>query len=62
MDWIVIDNPKKKSDFGFGLSIPFCHFNQNPKLYNYFIKKLNFIVHHSPTMKPSYFSSKFSNN
>jgi len=28
---LVIDNPKSKSDFGFGLSIQFCHFNPNPK-------------------------------
>jgi len=30
VDWIVIDNPKAKLDFGFGLSIQFCHFNPNP--------------------------------
>jgi len=42
VDWIVIDNPKSKLDFGFGLSIQFCHFNPNPKLHNYFIKKLKF--------------------
>jgi len=42
VDWIVIDNPKSKSDFGFGLSIQFCHFNPNPKYQNHFIKKLKF--------------------
>jgi len=42
VDWIVIDTPKSKSDFGFGLSIQFCHFNPNPKYQNYFIKKLKF--------------------
>ena len=44
MDWIVIviDNPKSKSDFGFGLSIQFCHFNPNPKYQNYFNKKFKF--------------------
>jgi hypothetical protein len=42
VDWFVIDNPKSKLDFGFGLSIKFCHFNPNPKLHNYFIKKLKF--------------------
>jgi len=30
MDWIVIDNPKSKLDFGFGLSTQFFHFNPNP--------------------------------
>jgi len=58
----MIDNPKSKSDFGFGLSIQFCHFNPNPKYHNFFIKKLNFIVHHAPTMKPSYILAKFSKN
>jgi len=47
VDWIVIDNPKSKSDFGFGLSIQFCHFNPNSICQNYFIKKLKF---HAPTM------------
>jgi hypothetical protein len=42
VNWIVIDNPKSKLDFGFGLSIQFCHFNPNPKYQNYFIKKLKF--------------------
>jgi len=37
VDWIVIDNPKSKPDFGFGFSIQFCHFNPNPKYHNYFI-------------------------
>ncbi len=41
-DWIVIDNPKSKLDFGFGLSIQFCHFNPNPVHQNYFINKLKF--------------------
>jgi len=40
VDWIVIDNPKSKSDLG--LSIQFCHFNPNPKYQNNFIKKLKF--------------------
>jgi hypothetical protein len=40
VDWIGIDNPKSKSDFGFELSIQFCHFNPNPKSQNNFIKKL----------------------
>jgi len=40
VDWIGIDNPKSKSDFGFGFSIQFSHFNPNPKLHNYFIKKI----------------------
>jgi len=31
VDWIVIDNPKSKLNFGFGLSIQFLHFNPNPK-------------------------------
>jgi hypothetical protein len=31
VDWIVIDNPKSKLDFGFGLSIQFSCFNPNPK-------------------------------
>jgi len=30
VDWTVIDNPKSKLDFGFGLSIQLCHFNPNP--------------------------------
>jgi hypothetical protein len=30
VDWIVIENPKSKMDFGFGLSIQFFHFNPNP--------------------------------
>jgi hypothetical protein len=42
VDWIVIDNPKPKSYFGFGFSIQFCHFNPNPKYQNHFIKKLKF--------------------
>jgi hypothetical protein len=56
VDWIVIDNPKSKLDFEFGLSI---------QIQNFIIilsKNQNFIVHHAPTMKPSYFLSKFSNN
>ncbi len=40
LDWIVIGNPKSKSDFGFGLSIQFLHFNPNPKTNIFFIKKL----------------------
>jgi len=32
VDWIVIDNPKSKLDFGFGLSIQFCYLNPNPIL------------------------------
>ncbi len=39
VDWIVIDNPKSKLDFGFGLSIQFFHFNPNPKRSNYFSLK-----------------------
>jgi hypothetical protein len=31
VDWIAIDNPNSKLDFGFGLSIQFFHFNPNPK-------------------------------
>jgi len=42
VDWIVIDNPNSKSDFGFGLSIQFCRLNPNPKYQNNFIKKLKF--------------------
>jgi len=42
VDWIVIDNPKSKLDFGFGLSIQFCHFNPYPKYQNYFIVILKF--------------------
>jgi len=42
VDWIVIDNPKSKLDFGFGLSIHFCHFNPNPKYHYYFIMILKF--------------------
>jgi hypothetical protein len=39
VDWIVIDNPNSKLDFGFGLSIQFFHFNPNPKKFkNFFIK------------------------
>jgi hypothetical protein len=38
-DWIVIDNPKSKSDFGFGLSIQFLNFNPNPKAIIFLIKK-----------------------
>jgi hypothetical protein len=40
VDWIVIDNPKSKSDFGFGLLIQFLHFNPNPKAIIFLIKKL----------------------
>ncbi len=39
-DWIVIGNPKSKSDFGFGLSIQLLHFNPNPKTNIFLIKKL----------------------
>jgi hypothetical protein len=39
VDWIVIDNPKSKLDFGFGLSIQFLHFNPNPKAIIFLIKK-----------------------
>jgi hypothetical protein len=39
VDWIVIDNPKSKTDFGFGLSIQFLHFNPNPKAIIFLIKK-----------------------
>jgi len=42
VDSIVLDNPKSKSYFRFGLSIQFCHFNPNPKYHNHFIKKLKF--------------------
>jgi hypothetical protein len=40
VDWIVIDNPKSKLDFRFGLSIQFFHFNPNPKKYKIFLWKL----------------------
>jgi hypothetical protein len=40
VDWIVIDNPKSKFDFGFGLSIHFLYFNPNPKAIIFLIKKL----------------------
>jgi len=65
LDWIdgLLNpdcNPKSESDFGFGLSIQFCHFNPNPKLHNYFIKKIHCTSHHAPTIRPSYFLSKFS--
>jgi hypothetical protein len=42
VDWIVIDNPKSKLDFGFEFSIQFSHFNPNPKYQNHFIKKFKF--------------------
>ncbi len=42
VDWIVIDNPKSKVDFGFGLSIQFFHFNPNPKHCKLFFIKLKF--------------------
>ncbi len=38
----MIENPKSKLDLRFGLSIQFSHFNPNPKLHNYSIKKLKF--------------------
>jgi len=62
VDWIGIDNPKSKLDFGFGLSIQFCHFNPNPKLHNNFIKKLKFHCASCSNNEASYFLSKFSNN
>jgi hypothetical protein len=40
VELIVIDNPKSKLDFGFGLSIQFLHFNPNPKAITFLIKKL----------------------
>ncbi len=40
VDWIVIDNPKSILDFGLGLSIQFCHFNPNTKIFNYFKIKI----------------------
>ncbi len=39
VDWIVIDNPKLKLDFGFGLSIQFFHFKPNPKNVKLFLIK-----------------------
>jgi hypothetical protein len=54
VDWIVIDNPKSKLDFGFGLSIQFLHFNPNPKAIIFLIKKPK-----TPAIKPSYFLSTF---
>jgi hypothetical protein len=39
-DWIVIDNQKSKSDFGFGLSIQLFHFNLNPRYHNFFYQKI----------------------
>jgi len=54
VDWIVIDNPKSKSDFGFGMSIQLFHFNPNKKI-RIFIKKL--IMHLSPTRQATF--SKF---
>jgi hypothetical protein len=42
VDWIVIDNPKSKLDFGFGLSIQFFHFNPNPIKFTLFFIKLKF--------------------
>ncbi len=39
VDWIVINNPKLKSDFGFDLSILFLHFNPNPKAIIFLIRK-----------------------
>jgi len=60
--WIVIDNPNTKLDFGFGLSIQFVVSIQIQNIIIIFSKNQNFEVHNSPTMKPSYFLSKFSNN
>jgi hypothetical protein len=42
MDWIVIDNPKSKLDFGFGLSIQCFPFNPNPKKFKLLFIKLKF--------------------
>jgi hypothetical protein len=41
-DWIVIDNPKSKLDFGFRLSIQFFPFNPNPKKLKFLFIKLKF--------------------
>jgi len=62
VDWIVIDNPKSKLDFGFGLSIQFWNFNPNPKYHNYFIKKLKFHSASGKQWSQATFLSKFSNN
>jgi hypothetical protein len=42
VDWIVIDNPNSKLDFGFGLSIQFFHFDPNPKKFKKFFIKLKY--------------------
>jgi hypothetical protein len=42
VDWIAIDNPKSKLDFGFGFSVQFFHFNPNPKNFELFFNKLKF--------------------
>jgi hypothetical protein len=42
VDWIVIEDPKSKLDFGFGLSIQFSQFNPNPKKFKLFFIKLQF--------------------
>jgi len=34
VDWIVIDNPRSKLDYGFEFSIQFCNFNPNLKYQN----------------------------
>jgi hypothetical protein len=48
VEGIVIDNPKSKSDFGFGLTIKFFNFNPNPKNWNCSIKNINKnFVHHA---------------
>jgi len=40
VDWIVIDDPFSKSDFG--LTIQFFHFNPNPKKSEFLQKKITF--------------------
>jgi len=43
VDWIAgLLNPDCNPIWWIALSIKFCHFNPNPKLQDYFIKKLKF--------------------
>jgi len=59
-DWIVIDNPKSNLDLDcqsiFFISIQI----QNIRIV--LSRNKNFMVDYAPTMKQSYFLSKFSNN
>ncbi len=61
VDWIVIDNPKSKTDFGFVLDCQssFCISIQIQKQSYFLSRNQKLMVNLAPAINPSYFLSTF---